>query len=228
MANSNSYIKLSPNKLISIVFSGKYAHAPESLLKEHGYKQAIILEQTHSDKIVTVKSSKQLVFSGYDGSITELSSLPLIIKTADCVPIFITNKTGSVIVALHSGLKGTIANIVGKATQILLNKYKLKKSELLYFIGPCIHACCYEVGPEIKNQISTLNISDRILTPNKTGKYMLDLVKFNQQLIKNIGIKASQITTINLCTGCNKDLFYSYRKRKDTERMYSFIVKNEN
>ncbi len=50
---------------------------------------------------------------------------------------------------MHAGWRGTLARIAAKAVGRLRQQFNAKPSKLLAAIGPGIHPCCYEVGPEV-------------------------------------------------------------------------------
>ncbi len=46
----------------------------------------------------------------------------------------------------------------------------------------------------------------------KGTKAHLDLRGFNRRQLEEVGIGPARIETVNLCTACHPDLFYSYRR----------------
>ena len=51
----------------------------------------------------------------------------------------------------------------------------------------------------------------------------LDLVKANWCQLLDAGVPADNIQSINLCTACRTDLFFSYRKEHVTGRMLAVV-----
>ena len=111
--------------------------------------------------------------------------------------------------------------------------------ELKAAIGPGIHGCCYEVGPEVKEQFESqfayaaelfreVKESDPIrqkypllfLSARPPGhselptKLFLDLVEANRRQMIEVGIPAANIYASPLCTSCRVDLLFSYRAEK--------------
>ena len=82
-------------------------------------------------------------------------------------------------------------------------------------LGPCIRQCCYRVGPEVENRfrgaghpVQELFSEDR-----------LDLVTANRGQLEEMGV--SKVIDSNQCTACRTDLFYSYRREKTKQRMWT-------
>ena len=174
----------------------------EEVLKSVGIENRVAtMNQTHSSKIAFANSYKTYES---DGIFTDKNLLPLVVKTADCVPILMeSNKKVS---ATHAGWRGLEKLIFEKSIKVH------DIASLKISIGPHARKCCYEVGVEFgekfKNSINKVD-----------DKYFLDLVKN----IKNFAFK----NDINLedtgeCTICDKK-YYSYRENKTNERQFSLI-----
>ena len=55
-------------------------------------------------------------------------------------------------------------------------------------------------------------------------KYYLNLWEVNTQILKEFGVLKSNIINMNICTSCNCDRFFSYRKHEKTpKRIGTFI-----
>jgi len=103
-------------------------------------------------------------------------------------------------------------------------------------IGPGIHACCYDVGPEVRQQFESqfayaadlfheTKESDPVrekypllfLTARAPGhselptKIFLDLVEANRRQLIDAGVSPRNISASPLCTACRPDLLFSYR-----------------
>ena len=80
--------------------------------------------------------------------ITERPDLPLVIATADCLPIIVE---GDVSVAvLHAGWRGVAAGIIAAGLAAMA---ELGDTPRRAAIGPSIGPCCYEVGDDVASTI---------------------------------------------------------------------------
>jgi YfiH family protein len=135
-----------------------------------------------------------------DGVWTDEPGKPLLVFTADCVPVALARANGGrpAIAALHVGWRGLLAGIVQTAAAAL------GSGELGAVIGPGIGPCCYEVGEDV-----AAPFRERYGTRIVRGR-MLDLWAATEQALRSAGVRA--ITRLDLCTACNPDLFFSHRR----------------
>ena len=187
-------------------------------------RSIVSLPQIHSDKIFTV--TREMRGQGYfvregiesgDGYVTGERGIVLGIKTADCTPIlFEAEKDGKIIAvgAVHAGWRGTVADIAGKCVERLCDEFLVEPKDIRAAIGPCIHACCYEVSRDIFDAVSG-NLGEDIavkLVQTRNGeKYSCDLVSINRALLQRHGLLGENIDVIDECTSCNPKKYFSHR-----------------
>ena len=183
-------------------FSSANDGSLEDILATMGFQnQVATMDQTHSSEIVYADSN---ISYKCDGIYTNKIKLPLVVKTADCVPLLMQSRNG--VSATHAGWRGLEKSIFEKSIDLH------EISSLKISIGPHARKCCYEVGVEFLEKFNK--------SINKVeDKYYLDLTKN----IKHFALE----NNINLedtgeCTICNKE-YFSYRKNKTSERQFSFI-----
>ena len=159
------------------------------------------MEQSHSD--VSLEVNNPGIYKT-DGLITNKKKLALVVKTADCMPVIVSdeNKIG----IIHIGWKG-LENKIFHKTILNFNLSKLKVS-----IGPHAQKCCYEVKEDLKLKFSKYCINDG----NKTYLDLsMEIKKFCTK--NNIDIEISKICTIE-----NKK-YNSYRRDKTKNRQRSIV-----
>ena len=183
-------------------FSSARDGSIEEILESVGFQnQVATMDQTHSSEIEFADSC---ISYKCDGIYTDKIKLPLVVKTADCVPILMESIKG--VSATHAGWRGLERSIFEKSIAIH-DIPSLKIS-----IGPHARKCCYEVGVEFLEKFNK--------SINKVeDKYYLDLTRNIKQfaLENNINLEDT-----GECTICNKE-YFSYRKNKTSERQFSFI-----
>jgi YfiH family protein len=128
------------------------------------------------------------------------------VLTADCVPILLCDRDASVVAAVHSGWKGTVANIAARAVETLVAT-GISPTRLLAAIGPCIEVAAFEVGEEVAARFDARFV-DRGLGP----KPHVDLVACVRAQLEDAGIPGNQIERVGACTHANPDLYFSYRR----------------
>ncbi len=107
--------------------------------------------QVHGSRVAIVDRPdiRREDLEGYDALITNLPGVSIGVRTADCVPILLSDPGKRVIAAIHSGWKGTVQMISRKVIGILEDRYGTKPSDLQAAIGPCIGPDSFQVGEEV-------------------------------------------------------------------------------
>lgn len=128
------------------------------------------------------------------------------VLTADCVPILLCDRAANVVAAVHSGWKGTVANIAGRTVERLLDA-GVAAEHLLAAIGPCIEVAAFEVGEEVAEQFDA-----RFVDRGRGPKPHVDLVACVRAQLEHAGIPANQVERVGGCTHANPELYFSYRR----------------
>ncbi len=160
---------------------------------------------------------------GVDGLVTAEKELLLSVRSADCVPILLADKSGSVCGAVHAGWRGTVKGIAANAVE-KMESAGAKRGEILAAIGPCIGGCCYEVGPELLAEFLAVDPEYSAFFTPKGEKYMLDLVAANRFILERAGLPAENIDSSGLCTKCRSDIFFSHRVSGSNRGTMSAVI----
>jgi len=187
--------------------------------------RAVVMKQLHSDRVFWIDGLPPTKLAG-DGLATASAGLLLIIKTADCLPVFLVDRQNRAVAAVHCGWRSTSKKILVSAFALMREKSGSRPENLLAAFGPCIEQKCYEVGPEVVESFSAAGFdTGRIFIPalNK-DKFYLDLIAANHLLLTGeIGLPPENIFQVGACTFCSSDL-HSYRRDHQTEqRLINFI-----
>ncbi len=163
-----------------------------------------------------------------DAIITNQRNIGIGIVTADCVPILILDPVRSVIAAVHAGWKGTIKGVLSRVILEMTNRFRCHAEDIVVGIGPAIGSCCYTVGGTVTEPLNSANPEwGKYLRPDGDGKSMLDLAALNIRQVEDSGVLSGNIFNMGLCTSCNRELFFSYRRDgAGTGRMLSGIMLN--
>jgi YfiH family protein len=181
-------------------------------------KKAIGLNQSHSNTSVELPSDDR----DADASYTTHNNVVCSIRTADCMPLLITDKAGSFVAAIHAGWRGLASGIIENTL-----KKNNAKGKFIVWIGPHISQEFFEVGAEVKNIfLENDPASAEAFTNEVNGKYFLSMLKVAQLKLLSLGVEKIYITN-NFCTYKNADNYYSYRRDTSKERMTSLIWMEE-
>jgi copper oxidase (laccase) domain-containing protein len=122
----------------------------ESRVAQHfGYRHFARAAQPHGGVAAVVTGPGH--YPDADALITRQPGLPLLVRCADCAPVFLIDRKTPAIALIHCGKKGLAANIIP-------NTLKLIPDADLAFIGPSIGPCHYEIDlwREIEQQLAAL------------------------------------------------------------------------
>ena len=140
---------------------------PAQLARDLSYPAFAAAEQTHGNGVAVV--TRPGTVAGVDALITRQRGLPLIIRCADCVPVFLIDRATPAIALIHSGKQGTLANVVGATIQAM------RPRDGFAFIGPSIGPCHHEMDlwAGIEAQLRAAGITE-ILNPRVCTACHLD------------------------------------------------------
>jgi polyphenol oxidase len=129
---------------------------------------------------------------------TDERELPVLALTADCVPVALVRRSGKpAVCVVHAGRIGILDGVLAEAARAL-------GDDLAAAIGPAIGPCCYEVGDEVANPYRA-RFGNAI-----AGAGRLDLWQAADVALRQAGVE--HVHRFDLCTACNADLFFSYRR----------------
>lgn len=154
-----------------------------------------------------------------DGLISSKLHWLLIIRTADCLPLFLFHEKENFTALLHLGWRPVYRGIL-ESLQRQIKAQNLEPKYLWAGLGPALRKCCFRVGEEF--------LSYKIFSPylsQKSGRLWLDLPRLIKDFLVQMGIEKSRIIDCGFCSFCRQDLFYSYRGQKTEKRTISFIMR---
>jgi polyphenol oxidase len=186
--------------------------------------------------------------SSGDGLITTAAGVLLGMKTADCFPVIVADRKRKAVGIFHAGWRGTVQRIVEKGVGEMRRQLGCDPENLVAVIGPGIGGCCFEIGEEVESEFDSQFAYSKELFEDvfdswslKTKYPMLflnqrapghgeaamsrhlDLVKANWCQLLDAGVPAENIQSMNQCTACHTELFFSYRKEHVTGRMLAVV-----
>lgn len=201
--------------------------ALSKLLQRKENLHFIVANQTHSDNIKVIskresKGWKRLddAIENCDALISNVEGVVLSILTADCVPILLYDHEKKAVAAVHAGWKGTKAQIVSKTVHKMKEVYGCDPKDIIVAIAPSIGRCCYEVGSDVVKHFFD--------TPGGFSavgeKYMLDLPYINKKQLLDAGVKEEHIEMSHVCTACEVEQFFSYRKEQGCSGRFMSMI----
>lgn len=185
-------------------------------------EQMVLSKQTHTTNVRVVGKEdagngilRPNAFEDVDGMITDERNLVLVTSYADCVPLYFVDPVKKVIGLSHSGWRGTVNQMGLHTVEAMVREYHCAPENILGAIGPSICQECYEVSEDVACRFEETfhEDIDIIIRRNshKEGKYMLNLWKANEIVMKKAGLREENIKCAGICTCEHPDIFFSHR-----------------
>ena len=151
-----------------------------------------------------------------DALITNERGVTLVTYYADCTPLFFVDTKNKAVGLAHAGWRGTVGRIGEKVIKKMTELYGTDPKDVFAAAGPAISVCCYEVDEPCAAQFLALDDlnTEKFVFPKGGGKYMVDLLETNRQILHAAGVPEENISVSDLCTCCNSDLLWSHRATK--------------
>ena len=178
--------------------------------------EPVWLEQVHGTDVVNADMTDCLPQA--DACIARHRAAVCVVMTADCLPLLLCDKQGSVVGAAHAGWRGLAAGIIEATVQAM----NVAPQNLLAWMGPAISQEAFEVGEEVRALFVDANPqAAAAFIPGQPGKWLADIYMLAHLRLKALGI--TQIYGGNYCTYHESEKFFSYRRDGVTGRMGTFI-----
>lgn len=190
-------------------------------LQAYGVNRLVWLNQTHSTTVYRENAEPSLRLRDGDGLVTQEKGVALVMMTADCLPIVISNQDGTEIACLHAGWRGLADGIIESTVS------KMQTPGFSAWIGAAISQQNFEVGAEVKAKFEAINADyANDFLPKQNGKFLADLYSIAIKKLNALGVKA--VSGADRCSYAEKQYFYSYRRQAHTGRMATFVFISAN
>lgn len=196
-------------------------------------EQFAAVHQVHGNRVLIVDESlprdQWWEKNEADALVTHMPGVLLLIKTADCVPVFFYDPLKKAVGIAHAGWKGIVADVVGNTIKTMIETYGCKPANLMVAIGPAICANHYDVTDAKDDRLKQYETLFGASTPvivRKNGRVALNLPAAVKVLCVRQGVKPGQIELSGVCTYEQPQLWASFRREgaQLTHDIWSFIL----
>ncbi|WP_456425223.1 peptidoglycan editing factor PgeF [Rhodocaloribacter sp.] len=160
--------------------------------------------QVHGAKVRAVDTPG--LYSGFDGLVTAAPGVLLCITAADCAAVLLADAEAGVVGACHAGWRGAAARIVPE-TVAAMTALGASPARMRAFVGPCISAKHFEVGPEVAERFAPAFVRR---FPEK-DKPHVDLKTALAAQLTGAGLPSDAVEVSPHCTFAETRDFFSHR-----------------
>lgn len=147
--------------------------------------------------------------------VTDDPSVAIGVRVADCAPVLLYDPVIGAAGAAHAGWRGTAAGASAAAVRAMQKTFGSHPADLVAVIGPCLGACCGEVGPEVVEAFraggADSSAIDAWFTAGAGDRSFLDLERVNRDQLTTAGVDPDAVFSSGLCTKTHRDRLHSYR-----------------
>ncbi len=173
------------------------------------------LEQVHGSTVLRVVSADE-ERPAADASVTGEPGVPLVIMTADCLPVLLVNRDGREVGAAHGGWRSLADGILSKTVDAMA------PGELVAWLGPAISQPNFEVGIEVRETFLDKDPAlERCFLLNPRERYQADLYAIARHQLLAAGV--TEVHGGGFCTYADDTRFYSHRRDPKCGRMATVI-----
>ncbi len=153
-----------------------------------------------------------------DAGFTRQPGVVCAVMTADCLPVLLTDRSGSVVAAAHAGWRGLCNGII----EATIARMAVPASDILAWLGPAIGPDAFEVGPEVRTAFMAHDpTAASAFAAIPDGKYLADIYLLARQRLNACGV--TDVHGGDACTVTERERYFSYRRDGRTGRMASLI-----
>jgi len=136
-------------------------------------------------------------FPKSDGLVTSERGRPMVLLTADCLPVAIARRDGGRLAVLHAGWRGLEGGIVEAGVAAV-------GGEAVAAVGPGAGPCCYEVGEDVAGPLRA-RFGDDVVRDGRA-----DLWLCAERALRAAGVP--EVAVAGECTICTPDRYFSHRR----------------
>jgi YfiH family protein len=195
--------------------------------------QPVFLSQVHGTEAIGLKTDTP-DGTPADACFTAQTRLACTIMVADCLPVLLTNKKGSVVAAAHAGWRSLagqegsgILEQIFKAFMPLEHASNAQAAtEIIAWLGPCIGPTAFEVGQDVRDAFLVYDpLAQTQFVPKPKGKWLANLQGLARSRLAALGISEiyGNDGSPDWCTVSQPSRFFSHRRDGVSGRMAACI-----
>lgn len=153
-----------------------------------------------------------------DAAVTTAPGTVLAVRTADCLPVLLCDRGGTVVGAAHAGWRGLAAGVVEATVAAMA----VAPGDIVAWLGPAIGQQAFEVGPEVRAAfVDADSGAAAAFRPGTGDRHHASLVALARRRLSAAGVRS--VSGGAWCTVTDAARFFSYRRDGETGRMASLV-----
>lgn len=181
--------------------------------------------QVHSTEVVCADAPRPLdqPHQKGDAILTNNPEITLLMRFADCVPVFLFDPRIRVVGIAHAGWKGTVNRTAAAAVAAMQSRFGTAPEDLIACIGPSIGPDHYQIGEEVAAQVRTA-FGERAASflHSVNHRVHFDLWAANRYQLEEVGVKS--IETAEICTACDLERWFSHRAERGNTGRFGAVI----
>lgn len=164
----------------------------------------VLARQVHEAGVLWAGPEDSGVVGDADVLVSRTPGKVVAILSADCVPVVLEGD--GVVGVVHAGWRGLVGGAIAAGLDAVGTVTRA-------WVGPSIHACCYEVGPEVVAAFAATGLP--VAAPDR-----VDPGRAAMSALHAAGV--ADVEAVTECTSCDAR-YFSYRRDGVTGRQGSFV-----
>ncbi len=184
------------------------------------------VHQVHGDTIL--QADRPGIAGQADGLVTDCPGLLIAGRSADCPIILVAGQRETsepVVGFVHASWRSTVQGITSQLIRRLTEEMNVLPESLHAAIAPSAGPCCYEVGPEVREEaLQKLGpvAADFFIPTNE--RWIFDLWAANQRQLHDGGVPDHQVENSRICTICQGGAFWSWRDQGEQAGRFAGVI----
>jgi hypothetical protein len=190
--------------------------ANRELLRKFIPAEPAWLRQVHGAAVAEAAAASGVTEA--DASVACAPGSVCAILTADCLPVLMCDRAGTVVAAAHAGWRGLLGGVLENTVAAMA----VPPGQLIAWLGPAIGARRFEVGGEVRAAFAACEREALdAFVPGAGDRWLCDIYALARQRLVKSGVVA--ISGGGECTVSMDERYFSYRRDGVTGRMATLI-----
>lgn len=159
-----------------------------------------------------------------DAMITDKPGVSLVMRYADCTPIFAHDPVKGAIGIAHAGWQGTVKGVAANLIRAMMQAYDSYPADIIAGIGPSIGPERYQVGEEVVAAVQAhFSTTEGLIRRHPDdGTAYFDLWEANRRELMREGVE--QVEIMGLCTATHTEDWFSHRAEKGKTGRFGAVL----